>query len=95
MSLSNDSSTILSYYLTDSKSIFLKGIIYTNQLTLPNGVKVGMNRVEIGQIFNCTLDTTKDKFRIYDIDGLIEVVLNFDSLGTIAFIEINTSGYVS
>ena len=95
VSLSNDSSTILSYYLTDSKSIFLKGIIYANQLTLPNGVKVGMNRVEIGQIFNCTIDTTKDKFRIYDIDGLIEVVLNFDSLGTIAFIEINTSGYVS
>ena len=30
VSLSNDSSTIFSYYLSDSKSIFLKGIIYTN-----------------------------------------------------------------
>ena len=95
VSLSNDSSTILSYYLSDSKNIFLKGIIYANQLILPNGVKVGMSRVEIGQIFNCTLDTTKNKFRIYDIDDLIEVVLNFNSSGNIAFIEINTSGYVS
>ncbi|GAB1856579.1 hypothetical protein MHTCC0001_14140 [Flavobacteriaceae bacterium MHTCC 0001] len=95
VSLLNNSSTIFSYYLSHSKNIFLKGIIYTDQLTLANGVKVGMNRVEIGQIFNCKLDTTKNKFRIYDIDDLIEVILNFDSTGKIFAIKINTSGYVS
>lgn len=93
--LSEDPSTTFSYYISYSKSIFLKGIIYTDTVILSKGVKVGMNRAEIGQIFNCVLDSGKNVFRIYDTDDLIEVVLNFNSSGKVFAIEINTSGYVS
>jgi hypothetical protein len=94
-SLSEDPSTVFSYYLSTSKSIFLKGIIYTEKVVLPRAVKVGMNRIEIGQVFNCVLDSNKNVFRIYDADGLIEIVLNFNPSGKIFAIEVNTSGYVS
>ena len=95
VSLLNDSSTAFSYYLSHSKNIFLKGIIYTPQLILAKGVKVGISRTEIGKIFNCTPDSTKNQFKIYDVDGLTEVILNFNSSGNIIFIDINTSVYVS
>jgi hypothetical protein len=94
-SLFEDPSTVFSYYLSTSKSVFLKGIIYTDKIVFPRAVKVGMNRIEIGQVFNCVLDSNKNVFRIYDADGLIEIVLNFNPSGKIFAIEVNTSGYVS
>jgi hypothetical protein len=94
-SLSEDPPTVFSYYLSTSKSVFLKGIIYTDKIVFPRAVKVGMNRIEIGQVFNCVLDSNKNVFRIYDADGLIEIVLNFNPSGKIFAIEVNTSGYVS
>jgi hypothetical protein len=96
VSLLNDTKTNFSYYLTNAKNILLKGIIYSTEIELMNGIKVGNNINKIEQLFGCVIEKTlNNKFRIFDSDGLIEIIINFNDLGNITYIEINTSGYVS
>ena len=96
VSLSNDTKTNFSYYLTNTNNILLKGIIYSTEIELMNGIKVGNNINTIEQLFGCVIEKTlNNKFRIFDSDGLIEIIINFNDLGNITYIEINTSGYVS
>ncbi len=95
LSLSNDSKTVFSYYLTDTNNIFLKGIIYSPDVELPFGINVGMHISQVEQVFGCIIQSSITKFRIYDSDNLIEIILNFNQWGDIIFMEINNNGYLS